>query len=140
MWQRIANSPAKFSVVIVGVLAALTTVLVITAYVSASNAGADSPLWQRFLGGFLSDAWLMAPYVGVGVLAVWLAPSRAASITVLFGSVLIAVGAIWVVTAVLRNPNDGQSGFALAMLPLFQWPTIFLVGIVALIIRRWRGL
>lgn len=65
MWQRIANSPARFSIVVAGVCAVLTTTLVIAAHIQASIEGADSPLWKIFLGGFLFDVWLMAPYLGV---------------------------------------------------------------------------
>lgn len=136
MWHRIADSPARISVIIAAALTIATTIFVLMTYAAATNS--DLPLIKRLAGGLLFDFWLVLPYLAVAALAVWLAPARSASFTVLVGSMLIAAWPIWVVNAISRKPNDGQNGLALAMLPLFQWLTVFLVGIAALVIRRWR--
>jgi hypothetical protein len=103
------------------VIVAASGVLLALAVYGFVCATAEVSVPRRLLGFLLMSAWSTAPYLGALWAAQRLSPHRLASVIVLFGTTGIVAFAVYVVVqATILYPHDGQSGFALVLLPFCQ--------------------
>lgn len=128
MWQRLTSSWVSIGTVLVAV-GGIVSALVVYCIAYASG---DIPASRRVLGFVLMSAWSATPYLAAIWAAHRLSQHRLASVVLLVGtSGLLAFAAYIVIQATILYPHDGQSGFALVLLPLCQWLGLGFTMVVA---------
>jgi len=128
MWQRLTSNWASTGTVLVAISGIVSALVV---YCIAYASG-DIPASRRVLGFFLMSAWSATPYLAAIWAAHRLSQRKLASVVLLFGtSGILAFAAYIIIQATLLYPHDGQSGFALVLLPLCQWLGLGVTLVVA---------
>lgn len=138
MWKRFVDDQWSLINIAVSVSAMLACV-VIFGFVYATF---DAPIQNRIFGMIFMSFWTSSPFFA-SIIAAYLFVGRSkASMAVMFGTVANFVYAAYLYLQVMVvNPNDGQGGFALVVLPFVQWLIVGLAtaiagGIVLLTRRR----
>ncbi len=116
MLNRIHSHPyALASAGITGAAMLLTAALVLGVYAYAG----DVPIRRRLLGGLLAWSWMAIPYFLALAAAIYVAPWRRRSATMLLVIIAATALATWVIARCLLFPTSTVA-IALMVLPLFQ--------------------
>jgi hypothetical protein len=122
MWQEVAShrlAAATIGIAIFGV------VLSVASYGWFYLTGPITSLSGRLLGMLAMSASSASPFLISVVMAYWLSNFKAASVVLLCGTCAMLACAVYaistVVEAIKLSSHDGQLGFALVLIHIFQW-------------------